>query len=343
MKATVQERWIVETRISILEDLANSLSAGDPDVARVSSVALSELAVARQSLFHRTLTGAVPDRAWIKVHAATSLLLRIQPPELVFSQLPSLVALIDANLKASDQLRLSVQSIAQRAADGHDAHSLTREDQGEISAAVASAYDALRKKHRRLRCFIRASHVLAVLLAIIAVAIAVIGALSPSSAPPICLQAESVLVCPSREVQISAPDAGSRGARGFPTDYAVVEGLGALGGALAAAIMLRHVRSRVSPYHIQSALAALTVACAPLSAVIGLLALREGIPIGLSPLSSQRQVLAYAMVFGYAGSVALTRPIHQIGFSLVHEDPDSAIERVFAMAKAWLVQLKGKT
>jgi hypothetical protein len=83
-------------------------------------------------------------------------------------------------------------------------------------------------------------------------------------------------------------------------DIAIIAGLGLLGGALAAAIAVRKMTGRATPYGVPTALALLKVPTGALTAVSGILLLGGGFVPGLSELDSQRQIVAYALVLGYA-------------------------------------------
>jgi hypothetical protein len=84
----------------------------------------------------------------------------------------------------------------------------------------------------------------------------------------------------------------------------LVAGLGALGGGLAAVLGIRNLRGTSTPYGLPVALAVLKVPSGALTAVAGLLLLGGGFAPGFSNLDSQRQILAYALVFGYAQQIA---------------------------------------
>ena len=76
--------------------------------------------------------------------------------------------------------------------------------------------------------------------------------------------------------------------------------MGLLGGSLAAAVSIRNVQGAATPYDIPVALATLKVPSGALTAIAGLVAIRGNFVPGLSALDSQEQILAYALVLGYA-------------------------------------------
>jgi hypothetical protein len=109
-------------------------------------------------------------------------------------------------------------------------------------------------------------------------------------------------------------------------DVLIVVGLGLLGGALAAAFSIRSIRGTSSPYDVPIALAVLKVPSGSLTALAGIVLLGGNFVPGLSELDSQRQILAYALVFGYAQQLA-TRFIdgqaHAVLNSLPSKDPEA--------------------
>jgi hypothetical protein len=86
-------------------------------------------------------------------------------------------------------------------------------------------------------------------------------------------------------------------------DIFVVGLLGLLGGALAAAMSIRNLRGTSSPYDVPVALAFLKVPLGAFTAILGLIAIQGEFIPGLSSLDSQGQILAYALLLGFAQQV----------------------------------------
>jgi hypothetical protein len=122
-------------------------------------------------------------------------------------------------------------------------------------------------------------------------------------------------VCPSGS---SAP---------APGDVVLVTGLGLLGGALAAAFAIRNIRGTSTPYDIPIALAVLKVPTGALTAAAGLLLLRGQFVPGLSALDSQEQILAYALVLGYAQQI-FTRLVDRQAQSILADVPSKETRAV---------------
>jgi hypothetical protein len=89
-------------------------------------------------------------------------------------------------------------------------------------------------------------------------------------------------------------------------DIAVVELVGLVAAAIAAAAALRNVQGTSTPYSLPVALAVLKLPTGALTALLGLLLMRGGFVPGLSALDSPAQIIAWALVFGYAQQL-LTR------------------------------------
>jgi len=108
-------------------------------------------------------------------------------------------------------------------------------------------------------------------------------------------------------------------------DIVIIARLGLLGGALAAAFAIRTLRGTSTPYDVPIALAALKVPSGALTAVAGLLLLRGQFLPGLSALDTQQQILAYALVLGYAQQL-FTRLIDRRAQSILDGVPSKDSE-----------------
>ncbi|MFL6127457.1 MAG: hypothetical protein ACJ73E_00130, partial [Mycobacteriales bacterium] len=191
-----------------------------------------------------------------------------------------------------------------------------------VQSAMAVSYAASDQLHVRVRDFRNILAVSAVLIAVLMGLLTIVVMRFPA-AMPLCFAPSSTgpqqamgveQVCPSGDGQL--PSSG---------DVIIVVGLGLLGGALAAAFAIRNLRGTSTPYGIPIALAALKVPSGALAAVAGMLLLGGNFVPGLSELDSQRQILAYALLLGFAQQLA-TRLIDSRAQSLLDsvpsKDPD---------------------
>jgi len=96
--------------------------------------------------------------------------------------------------------------------------------------------------------------------------------------------------------------------------------MGLLGGALAASIAIRRIEGTSTPYDVPVALAWLKIPLGAFRAVLGIVAIRGGFVPGLSVLDSQQQILAYALLLGFAQQV-FTRVLDDKAQSLMRSVP----------------------
>jgi hypothetical protein len=109
---------------------------------------------------------------------------------------------------------------------------------------------------------------------------------------------------------------GSGAARPNGGDVLLVALVGLLGGALAAVVSIRSLKLSTTPYDVPVALAMLKIPLGAFTAILGLVAIRGELVPGLSSLDSQGQILAYALVLGYAQQL-LTRLLDQQAHTLL--------------------------
>ena len=76
--------------------------------------------------------------------------------------------------------------------------------------------------------------------------------------------------------------------------------LGLIAAAVSSAVALRRLRGTTTPYALPVALAVLKLPTGMLTAVLGLLLMRGDFVPGLSALDTPSQILAWAVLFGYA-------------------------------------------
>lgn len=271
------------------------------------------------------------EQASQSLHAAEVFLVELLPDEELPALIPKVVARAGTVLERDDPRRWDIDRLptmppgaARRAA---------------LARGMEVAYDASDQAHVRVRDFRNVLFVSAVLIAVLMGLLVVIVAAHPT-AMPLCFRpsqtAPSTVAAPngSAGAAVGQPDEAPAttvcpsGDRQRPSsgDVMIVAGLGLLGGALAAAFTIRKLRGTSTPYDIPLALAMLKVPSGSLTAVAAILLLGGGFVPGLSQLDSQRQILAYALVFGYAQQLA-TRFIDDRAQSILNSlpstDPDA--------------------
>jgi hypothetical protein len=110
---------------------------------------------------------------------------------------------------------------------------------------------------------------------------------------------DATLVCPTDEHTWDASNPTTAGPTD-PHDIIVILLLGVLGGALSAAIAIKGLTGTSTPYDVPLALALLKLPMGALTSLGAIIFLQGDFVPGLSELDSQGQILAYALVFGYA-------------------------------------------
>jgi hypothetical protein len=163
---------------------------------------------------------------------------------------------------------------------------------------IEDAYEAIDFKHAQLRNFRNTLFkVAAVIIALMTVTVVVLS--YRPTVMPLCFPRQVVsngatviqkLNCPTRS-DTAGPSGGDVWAVGL---------LGLLGGTLAAAVAIRNIRGTSTPYDVPVALAWLKIPLGAFMAILGLVAIHGGFLPGLSVLDSQEQILAYALLLGFA-------------------------------------------
>ncbi|MGH3803265.1 MAG: hypothetical protein ACRDTD_24660, partial [Pseudonocardiaceae bacterium] len=145
------------------------------------------------------------------------------------------------------------------------------------------------------------------------VGVAVMGLVAPA-AVPLCFQPEkagkTVVVCPTEQSDFvqtgqqsgpAAPDVDDVvRLTAKPADLLVIELIGFIAAAVAAAASIRGIRGSSEPYGLPVALAALKLPTGAITAFLGLILMRGRFIPGLSELDTSGQILAWAIIFGYA-------------------------------------------
>ena len=102
-----------------------------------------------------------------------------------------------------------------------------------------------------------------------------------------------------------------------PEDLMVVELVGLTAAAVAAAAAIRNIKGSSERYGLPVALAALKLPTGAVTAFLGLLLMRGQFVPGLSALDTSAQILAWALVFGYAQQL-FTRLVDQQGQTVLN-------------------------
>jgi hypothetical protein len=297
------------TRVAELENLADTFGRDDPESVQGMRRHLETARRAADGQEHsrlgrlRPFLGGSPlERTASNLHAAEIDLLRVAPDEYLCGQLPSLLANARAHLAAEDPRRQAIETICRKEAAGTP---LTEEERNTVIAVSRAANSALRREIVQVRSFRNVLYATAVVLALVAVGLAVLGATRPELVP-LCFHPDNAVVCPTdvisgvpQKTDAEVVDYRIREAAGR-SDVPLVAGLGLAAAVLSAALSLRKLQGTTLPYSLPVALAVLKLPSGALTAVVGLLLMRGEFVPGLSALDTPAQILAWAVLFGYA-------------------------------------------
>ena len=305
---------------SLLDRAANAAYRIDPQPRRLSN----------------WLRGTLVEAGFQNLHAARAEIVRLYDEGELRAELPEALARIEEGLQKDDPRRAEAQRLA-TATGPLDAASVRK--------LIETGYSAADQTHSRVRSFRNVVLMAASVLTVFLIAFAGYVSTHPN-AVPLCFTSTEVaggalangepaaggatsttrIICPTSETAVTAGGQSTGGPAG--RDVLVVALLGILGAALASAISLRNVRGTSTPYDVPASLAFLKVPTGALTAIAALVAIRGDFVPGLSALDSQEQILAYALVFGYAQQL-LTGLVDKQGQSILASVPskDSAGSR----------------
>jgi hypothetical protein len=264
----------------------------------------------------RLRQGPAVERVVSHLDAVDSEILRLAPASYVYGQLPGVLADIKRQLPINDPRVKRIAELVHRA----EAATLSERDRDLIAATQRAASAEARRQVRRLSSFTRVLYATAGVLTVGAIAFAVVGFVGPRNLP-VCFNPVDGVVCPSSMTATPGlPDSSTRGQPKPVTpavdsamrknadkwDIALIEAVGLLAAAVAAAGSLSRIRGTSTPFTVPLALAVLKLPTGALTAILGLLLMRGGFIPGLGALDTPAQIIAWAIVLGYSQQL-LTR------------------------------------
>jgi hypothetical protein len=271
--------------------------------------------------------GAALERTLGNLDAAEVNLLRLAPLRYLEGQIPGLQAHVDRFLPKDDPRRLRVDNLVRKAEtlEAADRDALIAADRDALIGAYHAANSQRRRDLIRLRSFRNLVAGGTLVLVVLAIVVAIIGASQPQWLPVCFLpEDEGQFVCPLSETPIPSGDPTAQDIDDFenetavPQDVLIVELVGLVAAALAGAVALGDMRGTSTPYAVPVALILLKLPAGALTAVLGLLFMRGGFVPGLTALDTSAQILAWAVIFGYAQQV-FTRLVDSQGHDLLDD------------------------
>ncbi|HKH04421.1 MAG TPA: hypothetical protein VKA65_04610 [Acidimicrobiales bacterium] len=333
------------TRATELESLCDWVRGNDgskPCDILVTGVS-SHLEAARQAAVGQSLSpkrlfkffrnASLLERAMSNLDAAEAQLLNFAPPDYVLGQMASLLRHVKSHLHPTDPRRQEFERICRRLglnapelaplgdtdqADRARKLRIVGDERGSIVTAVRGASSAALREQLRVRSFRNALATASVLMAVLAVALALVGLFRPTMIP-LCFapeeSGEAVVVCPTAQsapFSTSPTDGASQAGLAAEDiddsieeaakaqDIMVVELVGLTAAAVAGAAAIRGIRGSSERLGVPVALVLLKLPTGAITAFLGLLLMRGQFVPGLSALDTSAQILAWALVFGYA-------------------------------------------
>ncbi len=262
--------------------------------------------------------GASFERALANLDAAEVNLLRLAPTEYLRGQLPSLQSHVNRYLPKDDPRSMRIRGLT-----SPEPPQLSDPERDALIAAVHAANSHRRRELSRLRSFRNLLVGAALTLFGLAILVALLGVFHREWLP-LCFLPEDKkrFVCPLGDTSVNDP-AGADvddlvGMTSKAADLLIIEIVGLVAAALASAIALRRMRGTSTPYAVPVALILLKLPAGALTAVLGLLFMRGGFVPGLTALDTSAQIIAWAIIFGYAQQV-FTRLLDNQGQDILHD------------------------
>lgn len=203
------------------------------------------------------------------------------------------------------------------------------EERGQIVTALRGASSAALREQVRVRSFRNVLVVATLLMTLLAIGVALMGWSHPTMIP-LCFAPEesgrAVVVCPTAQSESFSTSTDLTGTQpsgtqpsetqpsdeprrdiddaikntATPQDLLVVELVGLSAAAVAAIAAIRGISGSSERHGLPIALAVLKLPTGAITAFLGLLLMRGQFVPGLSALDTSAQILAWALVFGYA-------------------------------------------
>jgi hypothetical protein len=261
-------------------------------------------------------TGAAIERAWTHLHAAKASVADFQDPVTLSSRAPGLIERAKQSLPRDGERLVAIQERLKR--EGWDQASEDTQ-RANFRSGLDWTYEASDNYFQQVRSFRNLVIAATFALFVLCAGLALLGAAQPT-ALPMCFPpqpAPSGAGAPTDQATSACPTGGSEPSG---PDVALVELLGLVGGALAGTVAIRGMRGTATPYGVPVSMALLKLPFGALTAFLAILLFRAEFVPGLSALDSQNQILAYAVVFGYAQQL-LTKLIDRQGQKVLDKVP----------------------
>jgi len=318
------------TRIEELDDYVDELVADEKILPRAAIRARRHLEAAQgtaqdhkgDSMGQRLANSVHIERVMSHIDAAEAFILRAAPLEHVAAQVPAIVNharnhLAKDNLHREQAEAINTAMKEQGKTKLRTDVLLTERERGMLVAAFRAASEEERREIMRVRSFRNILFVSCMLVATLVAILGFLGAIFYQDVDvcfnPVDAGGGGKIVCPLNETRYTDDSVNLdvlTNQTATPWDVPAVLIIGASAAALSAAVALRQVQGSSTPFSLPVALALLKLPTGALTALLGLLLMRGQFIPGFSALDFPAQVLAWAVLLGYAQQL-LTRVIDQ--------------------------------
>jgi hypothetical protein len=319
------------THIEELDDYVDQLVADEEIAPRAATRARIHLEVAQKTaqdkkgdfLKQRLANSVHIERVMSHIDAAEAFILRAAPLDHVAAQVPSILNHVRSHLSKDNVQREQAEAIGAAMREQGKTKlrldiNLTERERGTLVAALRAASEEERREIMRVRSFRNVLIVVGLLVGFLVVLLGFLGAFFYQDVDicfnPVEADGGGKIVCPLNETAYTSADSAKLAQltndTATPWDVPAILVIGASAAALSAAVAIRQVKGSSTPYSLPVALAALKIPTGALTALLGLLLLRGQFIPGFSALDFPAQVVAWAVVLGYAQQL-LTRMIDQ--------------------------------
>ena len=318
------------TRIEELDDYVDQLVADNDIAPRAATRARIHLTAAQVTaqdekgdwLGQRLANSVHIERVMSHVDAAEAFILRAAPLEHVAAQLPAILNHVRNHIAKDNVHREQAEAISMAMREQGKTKlrtniELKERERGMLVAAFRAASEEERREIMRVRSFRNVLIVAGLLVGLLVVLLGFLGAIFYQDVDvcfnPVDAGGGGKIVCPLNETSYTGGSANLdqlTNETATPWDVPAILIIGASSAALSAAVALRQVQGSSTPFSLPVALAVLKLPTGALTALLGLLLMRGQFIPGFSALDFPAQVLAWAVLLGYAQQL-LTRLIDQ--------------------------------
>jgi hypothetical protein len=233
--------------------------------------------------------GVLVEAAYRNMHAARAQLVDLYTQADIEAETPSAVARVHSTLDPADPRSITQDQLLSLPLDRQRAW---------LRRLIEDGYEAVDLKHAQLRNFRNALFKVAAVITTLMVLTLLTLSFHPT-VMPLCFPHEVVNADTTTVMQMNCPTRSSTAGPSGGDVWAITL-VGLLGGTLAAAIAIRNLRGTSTPYDVPAALAWFKIPLGAFTAILGIVAIHGGFLPGLSVLDSQEQILAYALLLGFA-------------------------------------------